>query len=111
MRQRAGERDQLLLSGGERRAALADFFFEALRQGADEVGQVHIFGGFLDVLVRDPLRAQANVALDRSGKQKRILQHHAEAAAKFGQVHFLYVDAVDSDRAFLHVVEAHAAAR
>ncbi len=43
----------------------------------------------------------------RSGKQKRILQHHAETAAKFGQVHFFHIDAVDSDRAFLHVVEAH----
>ena len=107
MRQRAGERDELLLAGGESRAALADFFLESLGKSADEVGQVHVFGGLFDVFVGNPVRAQANVAFDRSGKQKRILQDHAEAAAEFGEVHFFYVDAVDFDRALLHVVEAH----
>ncbi len=73
---------------------------------ADEVGQVHVFGGFLNVGVGNPVGAQANVALDRASKQKRILQHHAESAAKRGQVHVFHVHAVDSDGAFLHVIEA-----
>ena len=73
--------------------------------------KIHVFGGFFDVGVGDPLRAQPDVALDGSGKKKRILQDHAKAAAKLGKVHFLYVHAVDPDSAFLHVVEAQAAAR
>ncbi len=48
--QGAGERDELLLPGGKRGAAFADFFVESLGQGADEVGQVYVFGGLLDVL-------------------------------------------------------------
>ena len=54
----------------------------------------------------NPVRAQANISLDRAGEQERILQHHAEAAAQLGEVHLLDVHAIDADRAFLHVVEA-----
>ena len=45
VRQGAGERDELLLSGRKRRSALANLFVESVGQAADEVGEVHIFGG------------------------------------------------------------------
>ena len=49
VRQRPGKRDQLLLPGGKRAAALAHFFVESSRQRADEVGEIHVFGGLLHV--------------------------------------------------------------
>ena len=105
VRQGARERDELLLSGGKRRAALADFFVEALGQGADEVGEVHIFGSLFNVFVLNALCPEPDISADRSAEQERILQHHAEAAAQVGEIHVFHVDAVDSDRAFLHIVE------
>ncbi len=107
VRQRPGKRDELFLSGREGRAALADFFLEPLRQRPDELGKVHIFGSFFDLFVGNRFRAQANVAFDRAGKQKWILQNHAVTPAKIGEVHLFYVDPVDFDRALLHVVETH----
>ena len=105
--QGAGERDELLLAGGERRAALADFFVEALGQGADEVGEVHVFGGLFDVCVLNALGAEADISADGSAEQEWILKDDAEAAAQVGEVHFFDIDAVDSDGAFLDVVETH----
>ena len=78
-----------------------------LGKRADEVGEIHIFGSLLDIVVGNPIRPQADVALDRSGKQKRVLKNHAVTATKFGEVHLLHVDAVDFDRALLYIVEAH----
>ena len=103
----AGKRDELLLSGRKRAAALADFFLKAIGERADEVGEVYVLGGFFYVFVVDPVRAQADVAGDGAGEQERVLQDDAEAAAQIGEVHVLDIDAVDSDGAFLHVVEAH----
>ena len=49
---------------------------------------------------------EADISADRAAEQKWILQHHAEAAAQVGQVHFFDVDTVDSYCAFLDIVEA-----
>ena len=54
---------------------------EAVGQRADELGEVHLFGGALHGGQIDILGAQAYVALDRAREQKRVLQHHAEACA------------------------------
>src|ERR1700676_4526580 len=89
------------------RSPLADLFCEAIRKSLYEVGEVHIFGSFFHVGIRNPFGAQADVAFHRSGEQEWILQNNAEAAAQFGYIHFLDVDAVDCDRSFLHVVETH----
>jgi hypothetical protein len=79
---------------------------EALRQRSDEVGHVHLFGGALHPLARDPLGAQADVVADGAAEQERILQHHAAAAAQLLQVHLAHVHAVDAHCALLHVVKA-----
>src|SRR5258708_1190007 len=64
VRQGAGEGDELLLAGGERRSALADLLVEPAGQCTDEVGEVHIFGGLLNVVVSNSLRPQANIPRD-----------------------------------------------
>ena len=56
--------------------------------------------------VLNALGAEADIAADCAGEKKRILQDDAEAAAQVDEVHLLDVDAIDSDRAFLDVVEA-----
>ena len=106
MGERPGERNQLLLSGGERRTALAHFFAEAAGKGPNKIRQVDFFGGALHVLVGNPIRTQADIAGHCPGKEKGILQHDAEAAAQVVEVHLFDVDAIDADRAFLHVIEA-----
>src|SRR5208282_1347715 len=78
---------------------------ESLGQGPDEVSEIHVFGGLRDVRVLNAPGAKANVAADSAAEQERILQHDAEAAAQVGEVHLFHIDAVDADRAFLHVVE------
>src|SRR5450631_2310903 len=105
MRQCPGKGYELLLPGRKRRSALANFFVESFRQGANEVAEVHIFGGLGDVLVPNTLSTQADVAADRSSKEERVLQDYAEAAAQIGKIHFSRIDPVDANRAFLHVVE------
>ena len=49
---------------------------------------------------------EANVVSHGAGEEERVLQHHAVAPPQFGQVHVADVDAVDANRALLHVVEA-----
>ena len=82
MRQRAGKADQLLLPGGERRAALAHRFGKAAGQRADEVPNVDLFGRALQPLVGDPAASPGECCPRCPGKQERILQHHAEAPAQ-----------------------------
>ena len=67
--------------------------------------EIYVFSSLGHVLVLNTLGAQANVAADRSGKQERILQYDAEAAAQVGEIHFPDIDAVDAYRAFLHIIE------
>ncbi len=71
MRQGAGERDQLLLSGRKRAAALANFFLIAVRKSAYEIRQVYISAAFStsSSLI---LRAQANAAAHCSAEQERV---------------------------------------
>ena len=81
MRQSTGKRDELLLAGRKRAAALANFFLEAPRQGANEISDVDLLGGAFDVFVFNPIGAQADIAFHRARKQEWILQHDTIAAS------------------------------
>ena len=70
---------------------------KAIWKSLYEVGEVHIFGSFFYVGIRNPFRAQADVVFHCSREEKWILQNNAEAAAQIGYVHFLDVDTVDCD--------------
>ena len=48
----------------------------------------------------------ADVLADGAVKQPRILQHHGKLAAQCRAVPIAYVDAIDAQRAAVHVVEA-----
>src|SRR6266849_6799209 len=61
----------------------------------------------LEVGIFNPLGAQPNISSYGSGEQERILQDGPEPGAQLFQVHVFDVDAIDADRAFLHVIEAH----
>ena len=76
-RQRAGERQQLLLADRQRRAALGDRAREPVRQAVDEAAGVHRVGRAAHRLVVER-RAQPDVARDRAGEQVHVLQHEAE---------------------------------
>ena len=50
--------------------------------------------------------AEANVVSHGSREQEWVLQHDAVAPPQLRQIHVADVDAVDANRALLHVVEA-----
>ena len=63
-------------------------------------------GCLFDLLVRRIHPAEADVFLDRSGKQMGVLQNHGDMAAQFFAVVLLDFDSVDQDLTFLNVIEA-----
>src|ERR1043166_5163574 len=82
-----------------------DIFFIFVWQSVDEIGQVYIFGSFLDVGIMDTCGSKLDVAFDGAGKQERILQHHAISAAKVGPIHVLDIYSVNSDCTLLDIIE------
>ena len=82
VRQRARERQQLLLPDGERRAALPDGLIKACRQAFNKVLQVHLLRRRAHLRIRNALGPQADVARDGSGKKERVLQHDAKILAQ-----------------------------
>ena len=107
MRKGSGEADELLLTGGEGASALEDGFGKGAGEGVDEVGNVDFGGGVFYFLIRDPVRAEANVLSDGSGEEERILQDHSETATEMEQILVANVDSVNENLARLDIVEAH----
>ena len=107
MGQGPGEVDQLFLPGGKAIAALAQRFIEPLGQSTDKVAHVHLIGRSLHPLVRNPVRAQANVFGDGSGEKERILQHYPEIAPQLRDIMFADIHSIDQDISALNLVEAH----
>jgi len=98
---------ELLLAGGERGAAFEDGFRELAGKGADEVGEVDLFGGVFDFSVSDMGAAEADVLRDGAGEEEAVLRHDTEAAAKQVEVLIADIDAVDEHGAGLDIVKAH----
>src|ERR1700721_106866 len=107
VRKGAGEADELFLTSGERSPALANRLGELEWKRADKVAHVDLIGSTLQALIRNPLRAEANVVRDGAGEEERILQYDTEAVAKDLQVVLAHVHAVNQDAAALNVIEAH----
>src|ERR1700685_1018296 len=107
MRQGVGKGNELLLCCRQRAGSIPELFVESVGERADEICDSHILRGLFHVFVVDVGCSQTNVAGNRSAEQEWILQHHAKAAAKIGEIHVFNVHSVDPDRALLHVVETH----
>ena len=59
----------------------------------------------LNFIPADVFAGDGDILRDRSGKQKRLLQHDAHAAPQLARVHVLYVHAADGDSALAGVVK------
>src|SRR3954464_8496507 len=105
MCERSCKRDELLLSRRERAAALAYRFVECLRQAAHEVTDIYVVSGTLDHLTRDPFRTKADIVGNRAGEEEGILQHDSITATQLADFHLPNVDAVNTDRSALNVIE------
>ena len=105
-RERARERQQLLLPDRERRAALGDRARVAVRQPVDERVGVDGARRRAHALVVDRRVARADVVGDRAGEQMHVLQHEAEEPAQIVERQIADVDAVHQDPPARHVVEA-----
>ena len=104
--QRARERDPLALAAREREALLADDRVVAVRQLHDELVRLRGTRRGLDLRRGRVGPAERDVGGDRVGEEERVLEHHADAAAQRLERRVAHVDAVDRDRAGVHVVEA-----
>ena len=103
----SGEADELLLASGEGASALEDGFGKGAGERVDEVGYVDFGGGVLYFLIRNPVRAEANVLSDGSGEEERVLQDHSETATEIEEILVANVYSVNKDLARLDIVKAH----
>ena len=104
--QRARDRQTLPLAAGQGRAALADQRLVALGLAHDEVVRLGEPGRLLELGLRRVGLADPQIVGDRAVEHRRILEHHADVAAKRFELDVAMVDAVDADHARLGVPHA-----
>jgi hypothetical protein len=75
----------LLLSAGERDAALADHGLKALRKLLELLADVRGFGGFEHLFRAGMRRAEGQVFADGFAEEEGLLRNHADVAAQHGQ--------------------------
>ena len=106
----AGEREKLALALAQGAPGLAEARLVPLREPPDKAVRLGDAGGTFDLLVHRrlfvPGAAVAYVLRDRTGEQKRLLQHGRHAAPQAPARHPAHVAAVDLHRALRRVVEA-----
>ena len=100
----AGKAEQLPLTGREVVAALPHFLVQTVVELVDEVVGVDIAADLQDLIVRDALFPQDDVAADGAREEEHILQHLAEVTAERGDLDLPDVDAVNEDLALLELV-------
>src|SRR5262245_7956852 len=105
-RERASERQELFLAGGQRRATLGHGGVEAVRWRIDEPLRTDRRRRSLHRRVIDRLRTEPDVAPDRPGKEMHVLKDEREKTAKARQLELADVDTVDANLPALDVVEA-----
>ena len=103
-----GARDgrALFLSAGQRYAAFARPWFEALRKFLELLPDVGGFRGFEQFFGAGVGRAEGEVLADCLAEEEGLLRHHADVAAQRGQRIVADGPAVDQQRAFGGLVEA-----
>src|ERR1700730_13117674 len=78
-----------------------------MRQALNELIGAHFSGSPADALVGDVFAPQADVALNRAGEEKDVLQDYGEVLSQRLQVPIAHVNAVQQDATFLYIVETH----
>src|SRR2546430_1244632 len=106
MGQGASEIDELALADGKRGASLIDGGGGSVGKRTNELAEADFLESAVDGGVLDALGAEADIGLNRSGEEKRILEHDAELAAKVLQLDGSNVLAVEKNLTALNVVEA-----
>jgi hypothetical protein len=104
--ERAGERDQLPFTAGQRLAALVHDRVQAVGHPLNHVAEGHRAHGFEDLLVGGVRTGKGDFVAQAPSKQKRLPGHDAELAAQRVYGHPADVVAVDQDATLGGVVEA-----
>ncbi len=103
---RAGDRQALGLSAGQRPAPLAHHGVVALGEQPDERVGVGRAGGRDDVRLRRAGPAVGDVLPYGAVEDERLLQHDRDVLAQLGQLQLPQIGAVEEDRPLIRVVEA-----
>src|SRR5260370_4203426 len=94
----ARSRGALLLSAGERDAALADHGLVGFGEVLDVTVQAGNFGCIADTLLVIFSQAEGDVAADGLAEQIRVLRHEADGLAQGGERPLAYRTPVNQDR-------------
>ena len=97
---------QLTLSGREVISSLPHFLIQTMFQLVNEMIGIHILTDATDFLIRNAPFPQNDVAADRAGEQKYILQHLAKMPAQGSDLDLANVDAVNQNLTLLKLVVA-----
>ncbi len=104
--QGAGEREQLALTGGQLRAALADLGVVAVGELCDELLRADRRRGLADVIFAGVGSAEGDVLADGAGEQERLLGHDPHLRAQRVAGDLAQVVPVDEDASGRGVIEA-----
>src|SRR5699024_8971793 len=103
---RACQRQPLLLAAGEPVAPGADHCAVPVREADDQIVDLRVPGGLLELAVRGVRTGVAQVLGDGVVQQVRLLGDHTDQCGDIGQSQVAQVCAVDTDRPGVHVVQA-----
>lgn len=99
-----GEGEKLPLSGGEVVPPLPHLFVKTALQLVYKAVGVDVAAGAQDLLIRDALLPEDDVAADGSRKEEYVLKHLPEMAAQGGNFDLSDINAVDKDLALLEFI-------
>ena len=97
---------QLTLSGREVISSLPHLLIQTMLQLVNKMIGIYILADATDFFIRNALFPQNDVAADRAGEQKYILQHLTKMPAQGSDLDLANVDTVDQNLALLELVVA-----
>src|SRR5215467_15966020 len=103
---RAGDRQALTFTPRERTAALADIVREAVELAFDEVESLRTLDGVTHFSFRRVSLPDLQIFRDRTVKQQRFLENHANISPQGGELEFADVGAVNLDLTRLWIKRA-----
>src|SRR5579883_55782 len=103
----ARQREELLLSSGQRRPPLPQAGHVALRERLDEPVESHQLASAADSLLGDRGVAEADVVVDGPREEEHVLRRDAHAAAQLALGEVPDVESVEEDPPPLGIVEPH----
>ncbi len=106
LQQGARDAHTLFLASGQFQPTLSHLGVIAFGQTQDEIVDLGILSGLLDLFLRGPVAPIGDVVADRVVEQHRILRHHADGRMQAFLGHIAHILTVNAQRTAGDIVEA-----